>query len=78
MLAHPERVERGRLVGLQGEVEDAQVLRDAPGIAGPRDGDDALLLHLPAQHDLGRGSPMPLGRGGDGRFGKELRSPPRQ
>ena len=34
VLARPERVERGHLVGFQGEVENAQVLCDTLGIAG--------------------------------------------
>ena len=33
------------------EVKDLQILTDAPGVGGARDGDDALL-HNPAQHDL--------------------------
>src|SRR5262245_47085075 len=43
------------------EVEDGDILGDALGIGGLRNGADTLLLHVPAQRDLGRRPAVLLG-----------------
>jgi len=55
------RVDRGHVLGGQREVEDADVLGDAVGLDGLRDGGQAVL-DVPAEDDLGRGGARRSGR----------------
>jgi len=49
-----ESVHRGKLVGVEREVENVQVLRDATGADGLGN-HDAALLQAPSPYDLGGG-----------------------
>ena len=67
-----EAEERTHLRFVEGKIEDRDILGDALPVGRFRNGDDAWLLHLPAQEHLGRRLAVPLGDRRDLRVGENV------